>query len=98
MHANDIVQKLGNPRPAWQHGNIRNEAHIPHELIALAPGVASKYPQLSFICREAENRVERRSLAGTVGTDDSQDAPFFQPQVHTVQRSRFAEGLAQAAR
>ena len=44
MHAGDVVERLRNPYPARQHGDIGNEADIAHELIALGPGVASEHP------------------------------------------------------
>ena len=69
MHAGDILEQLRNSNPARQHRNIGNEADIPHELIALCPGIASQYPQFALIGREAENRVERRRFAGPVWTD-----------------------------
>ena len=97
MHAGDIVERLRNPHPARQHGDIGNEADIAHELIALGPGIASEHSQLSLVWGEAENRVERGGLAGAVGTDESEDAAFFDPQIDAVQRDGCAEGLAQAA-
>src|ERR1700694_1922306 len=97
MYAGDVVECLRNPYPARQHGDIGNEADIAHELIALGPGVASEHPQFSLIWGEAENRVERGSLACAVGADDSEDAALFNTQIDTVQRDGCAEGLAKAA-
>ena len=97
MHAGDVVERLRNPYPARQHGDIGNEADIAHELIALGPGIASEHLQLSLIRGEAENRVERGGLAGAVGTDESEDAALFDAQIDAVQRDGCAEGLAEAA-
>src|SRR6266849_7194367 len=63
MHAGDVVERLRNPHPARQHGDISNEGDIAHELIALGPRVASEHLQFSLIWSKAENRVERGGLA-----------------------------------
>src|SRR5579864_275666 len=97
MHAGHVVERLRNPHPARQHGDIGNEADIAHELIALGPGVASEHLQFSLIWSEAENRVECGRLACSVGTDDSEDAALFNTQIDAVQRDGCAEGLAKAA-
>ncbi len=97
MHAGDVIERLRNPHPARQHGDIGNEADIAHELIALGPGIASEHPQFSLIWGEAENRVERGGLACAVGTDESEDAALFDSQIDAVQRDGCAEGLAEAA-
>ncbi len=97
MHAGDVVERLRNPDPARQHGDIGNEADIAHELIALGPGIASEHLQFSLIRGEAENRVERGGLACAVGTDESEDAALFDAQIDAVQRDGCAEGLAEAA-
>src|ERR1019366_3293945 len=69
---------------------------IAHELIALAPGVASQHAQFPLVGREAEHRVEGGGLACAVGTDEPQDAALFHPHIDAVQRDGRAEGLAQA--
>ena len=97
MHAGDVVERLRNPDPARQHGDIGDEADIAHELIALGPGIASEHPQFSLIRGEAENRVERGGLACAVGADESEDAALFDPQIDAVQRDGCAEGLAETA-
>src|SRR5439155_11594950 len=38
VHTGHIIERLRNPDPARQHGDIGNEADIPHELIAFSPG------------------------------------------------------------
>src|SRR5438105_8044292 len=97
MHAGDVVERVGNPYPAWQHGHVGDEADIAHELVALVPGIASKHPQLSLIGSEPEDGVQRGSLAGAVGTDEPEDAALFDPQIDPVERDGCAESLAQAA-
>src|ERR1700675_1735839 len=98
MHAGNVVERLRNPHPARQHGDVGNEAGIAHELIALAPGIASKHLQFSLIRDEAENRVERGGLTCAVGTDESEDAALCDAQIDPLQRDCRAEGLAQAAK
>src|SRR2546421_10378276 len=97
MYAGDVIERLRNPHPARQHSDIRYEADIAHELIALRPGVASEHLQFALIRGEAENRVERGGLACAVGTDESEDVALFDAQIDAVQRDGCAEGLAQAA-
>src|SRR5712692_11578921 len=97
MHAGHVVERLRNPHPARQDRNIGNEAHIAHELITLAPGVAPQHPQFSLIGCEAENRVECGGFACSVRTDQSEDATLFYAQIHAIQRDGFAEGLAETA-
>ena len=97
MHPGDVVERLRNTHPAWQHRDIGNETDIAHELIALGPGVASEHLQFSLIGGEAENRIERGGLACAVGTDESENAAFFDPQIDAVQRDRCAVGLAETA-
>ena len=96
MHAGDIIERLRNPYPARQHGDIGNETDIAHEPIALGPGVASEHLQFPLVGSQAEDRVQRGGLAGAVGTDESEDAALFHPQIDAVQRDLCAEGFAQA--
>src|ERR1700758_3321590 len=96
MHAGDVFERLRNPYPTRQHGDIRNEADVAHELIALSPGIASEHFQFSLIWSEADNRVERGRFAGAVGTDESEDAALFDTQIDAVQRNGCAERLAEA--
>src|SRR4029077_2506519 len=97
VNALDVVERLRNPQPARQHGDIGDKTDIPHELIAFFPGISSQYLQLSLIGSEPENGVQRRSLAGAVGTDESDNASLFDAQVDTVQRDSRPKGFAEAA-
>ena len=97
MHAGDVIERLRNPHPPRQHGDVCDEADIAHELIALGPGVASEHLQFALIWGEAENRIERGSLACAIGTDEPEDAALFDTQIDAVQRNGGAENLAQAA-
>src|SRR6266851_7183992 len=97
MHAAKVIERLRNPHPARQHGDIGDEADIAHEPIALGPGVASENLQFSLIWGEAENRVERSGLSCAVGTDESKNAALFDTQIDAVEREGCAEGLAEAA-
>src|ERR1700751_3260071 len=97
VHALDVVERLRNPQPARQHGDIGDKTDIPHELIAFFPGIAPQYLQLSLIRGEPEDGVQRRVRAGAFGTDESDNAALFDAQVDTVQRDSRSEGLAEAA-
>src|ERR1019366_9224264 len=97
MHSGYVVERMGNPHPARQYGDIGDEADIAHELIALVPGVASEHSQFAVIWGEAENGVERGALACAVGTDEPEDAALVDMQIDAVERDGFTEGLAQAA-
>src|SRR5713101_6819428 len=96
MHAAKVIERLRNPHPARQHGDIGDEADIAHELIALGPGVASEHLQFALILRKSENRVERGGLARTIGTDESEDMALLDTQIDAVQRDSRAESLSQA--
>src|SRR5271165_1821861 len=98
MHAGEVVERLGNPHPARQHGDVGDEADVAHQLVALGPGVAPEHPKVSLIRYEAEDRVQGGALARAVGTDQSEDAPLFDTQIDAVQCDGCAEGLSQAAR
>src|SRR6266849_2513902 len=93
----EVVESLPNPHPARQHGDVGNEAGIAHELFALSPGVASEHLQFSLIGGESENCVERGGLACAVGTDQSEDAALFDPQIYAVHRDVCPEGLPETA-
>src|SRR5580704_7032107 len=97
MHSGDIVERLRNPYPARQDGDVGDEADIAHQLIALGPGIAPEHSQFSLIRSEPENGVERGGLACAVGTDDSEDAAFFNPQIDAVQRDGCTERLSKTA-
>src|SRR5579863_1436789 len=97
MHARHVVESLRNSHPARQHGDIGNEAHIAHKLIALGPGVAPQYSQLSLIRSKSENRVECGGLTGAVGADQTEDAALLDPQIDAVQRDGCSERFAEAA-
>src|SRR5438445_5199278 len=97
VDSGDIIERLRNPDPPRQHGDIGNEADIAHKLIALGPGIASEHLEFALILREPENRVERCGLAGAIGTDESDDAALFDAQINAVHRDSCAEGPAEAA-
>src|SRR5438552_16117500 len=97
MHAGDVVERLGNPYPAWQHGHVGDEADIAHEQIALRPGIASEHAQFSLVRREPEDGIQCGGFAGTIGTDDPENAALFDPQIDAVEGDGCAESLAQAA-
>src|SRR5437879_5456020 len=53
---------------------------------------------MALIRNEAQDRIECRGLAGAVGTDESENTTFFDPQIDCVQCDGRAEGLAKSAR
>ncbi len=97
MHAADVVERLRDPEPAGQHGDVGDETDVAHELVALVPGVASEHLQLTLIRSEAEKRVDRGGLARAVGTDEPEDAALFDTQIEAVEGDGRPEGLAEAA-
>src|SRR5258708_223640 len=52
------VERLADTQPAGEHGNIRDEADVLHELIALGARVASEHAQVAVEMRQAENGLE----------------------------------------
>src|SRR5206468_6192571 len=97
MHAGNIVECLRDSYPARQHGDIGDEADIPHELTALSPGIASEHPQFPIVRSEAQDCIERSGLACAVGTDESENAALFDAQINTVKCDGCAESFAQFA-
>src|SRR6266404_750733 len=77
-------------------GDIVDERHIAHEMIAAGPRVAPKHLQFSLIRSEAENRVERGGLACAVGADEPEDAALFDSQIDAVYRDGCTVALAEA--
>ena len=67
--------------------------NVAHELIALAPRIASEHFQFSLIRREAENRVQQGGLASAVGADQPEDVALFDAQIHAVQSGHCSECL-----
>src|SRR4051794_11366539 len=97
MHAGNVVECLRDANPAREHGDIGDEADIAHELVAFGPGIASKYAQFSLIWSEAENRVERSGFTCAVGTDEPENAAFFDVQINAIQRNGFSERFTETA-
>ena len=98
MHAGNIVKHLPHLDPTRQHRNIGDERDIAHKLIALGVRVAAQNLQLTLIGQQAQNRVERCSLARAVGTNEPQDAALFDMQFDAIQRDRRSKLLAETAR
>src|SRR5262249_27043561 len=98
MDAFHVVERLRHADPARKDGDVGDEGDVARELVALAPGLVTEDRQIAVVLREAEDRVERGALAGAVGTDQSEDAPFIDAKIDAVQRDRAAVGLAEAAR
>src|SRR4029077_9930599 len=97
MHAADVVEQLRNPYPARQHGDVGDEADVPHEKVAFGPRVAPEHLQFSLMRGEAEDRVQRGGLAGAVGTDESEDATLFDAQMNAFQSDGGSERFTETA-
>src|SRR5215467_7204651 len=97
MHAGNVLEGLRNFDPARKHRDVGHEADVAHETVALAPRITAKHSQLSLIRGKPENRVERGGLPRAVGTDQPENATFFDSQINAIKGDRCAEGLAQAA-
>src|SRR6185437_11343125 len=98
MHACDVVERLRDPDPAGQDGDVGDEADVAHEGVAVVPGIAAEDAELAFEGREAEYGVESGAFAGAVGADEADDATFVDAEVDAVEGNRFAVVLAQTAR
>jgi hypothetical protein len=94
MHTGYEVQNLRNLYPAWQNGDVGNEADIAHEPIALLPRIAPEHPQLALVWDKTEDRIEGGGLACAIRTYNSEDAALLDTQINAVERDRRAEGLA----
>ena len=74
MHAGDEVERLADAQPPRQHGHVRDEAHIAHQLVALRARVPAEHLELALEGGQAEDGLERGRLAGAVGADEADDA------------------------
>ena len=97
MHALDIIERLRNPQPARQNGDVGDEANITHKPVALGPGITPEHSQFTLIGSQAEDGVQGRGLPRPVGSDDAKDPALFDTQIDPVQCDVAAEGLPQAA-
>jgi hypothetical protein len=97
MHTSHVVERLRDLHPAGQHGDIRDEADITHEEIALRPRIAAEHLELALEREEAQDRVERSCFAGAVRPDEAEDAAFFDVQVDAVECDGAAVRLAETA-
>ena len=77
MHTGHILEQLRYAYPPREHGDIGDEADVPHEFLTLPPGIASENIERSLVWREADNRVQSSRFACTVWTDQTQDAAFL---------------------
>src|SRR6516165_1915517 len=96
VHPGQVVERIRNPQPARQNGDVGNKADIAHQAVALGPWIAAQHPQFALVLNQAEDGIEGGGLAGAVGTDQSKNAAFFDAQAHAVECDRLAEDLAQA--
>src|SRR5271166_4938368 len=98
MHAGDVVERLRNPHPARQYGDICDEADIAHKLIAFGRGIAPEHSQFSLIWSQTKNHVERGALPCPIGTDKSEDAALIDTQIDAVERDGCSKRLTKTAR
>ncbi len=85
VHAFDVIEGLGDAHPAGKDGDVGDEADIAHEVFALLPRVAAEDAQRALEGGEAEDGVERGCLARAVGTDEAEDAAFFDAEIDSVE-------------
>src|SRR4051794_18161714 len=97
MHSCYVIERLRNPHPAREHGDIGDETDVAHELVALVPGISTEDTEFPLVRRETENGVERSAFARAVRPDQSEDAPFFDAQVDSLERDGGAKGFAETA-
>src|SRR5262249_1990331 len=98
VNAFHVTDRLRYPDPAGEHGDVGDERDLAKEQAPLFPGIAAEHPKLPLVGSQAKDRVQRGRLSGAVGPDQSEDAPFFHPQVPAVERDGLAIDLAQPAR
>src|SRR5690606_30940609 len=84
------------PQPARQHRDVGDEAHVVHQLVALAARVAAQHAQLALERDQAKHGLERGGLAGAVGADQADDAAGVDVEAGTIKRELVLVGLAQA--
>jgi hypothetical protein len=70
------IERLCHPHPSRQHGHVGDEADIADQSVPLLPRIPSEDAEFSLVGCEADDRVQRRGLAGAVGTEQADDAPF----------------------
>ena len=85
MYTGHILEHLRNADPARKDGDIRNETDVAHQLITRGPRIAPQNFQVALILREPQNRVQCGALPCPIGTDQTQDAAFFDMQVYPVE-------------
>src|SRR3954468_20269372 len=97
MHAGNVVERLRDANPAWEHGNIGDEADVTHQLVAFGPRVASQYTQFSLVGREAKNCVESSGFARAIRANDAENAAVFYLQIDAVKRDGFSKRFTETA-
>src|SRR5215469_329481 len=96
MHSGHVIDRIRNANPARQHRNVCDEGNIGHQTFAFDPGITAEHAKSSFVGDQSKNRVQRSSLAGSVGPDQSENAPFFHPQIDSIERNCCAKYLPEA--
>src|SRR5690606_29493518 len=85
------------PDPARQDGDVGDEADLVHQLVARHARVLAQYRKLALERGQAEDGLQRRGLAGTVGADQADDAARLDGEADFVQRRLAAVLLAEVA-
>ncbi len=97
VHVGDEIDHFVHADPAWQYRHIGDEADIAHQLVTLLARVETQHVEITREIGEAEDRLQRGGLAGTVGADQSDDPTGSDLETDVVQRQGRLVPLAQAA-
>src|SRR6266700_8370126 len=73
MHATDEIHSLADAQPAWQHGDVGDEANLLHQLEAMRARIQTKHGKTAVEFGQSKNRLKRRSLSSAIGTDQTDD-------------------------
>src|SRR5690606_27870053 len=93
----DELDRLGDTDPARQHGDVGDEAHVAHQLVAFGARVAADHAHLALERDQPEHRLEGGGLAGAVGPDQTDDPAGRDLERGAVQRDLVLVDLAQLA-
>jgi hypothetical protein len=89
------VEQLPDANPPGQDRHVRDETHVLHQRGALAGGILAEHGQLAVVGCQAEDCLERRGLAGAVGSDQTDDTAGRNFEVDVVDGDGSAITLGQ---
>jgi len=61
MNSANVIESVRDADPAREYGDVGDERDIPHEEVALGPGIAAQNPEVAVEGREPEDGVGGRS-------------------------------------